>query len=72
MVDLHSVILSHNSPVTQILVDLILSDRMFDVIVLDLLGPWVVEVVHLAGHFAAVLQIVGPVDFWVTAFTKNG
>lgn len=71
VIDLHGIVLVHYSAVVQVLVNLVLSDGVLDVVVLDLLGPAVVEVVDLAGHLAAVLQIEGLVDLGVPALAED-
>jgi hypothetical protein len=63
MVDLDRIVLLHNPSVVKVFMNLVLSQSMLDVALLDLLAPTVVEMVNLASHFTAVLQIVALVDF---------
>ena len=51
--------------------DFVLSYRVFDVVVLDLLTPVVVKVVDLAGHLPALLQVVGLVDLRIASFSED-
>jgi len=71
VVNFHGVVLVDDPPVVQVFVYLILPDGVLDVIVLDLLGPAVVEVVDLAGNFSAGLQVVCLVDFGVASLAKD-
>jgi hypothetical protein len=54
VVNLNGVKLLDHTSMVEVLVDLILSNSMLDVVVLDLLRPAVVEVMNLACHFTAV------------------
>ena len=63
MVDLNGVELLDHTSMVEVFVDLVLSNRMLDVVILDLLGPAVIEVMNFACHFTAVLEIVGPIYF---------
>lgn len=71
MVDLDGVVLVYYPPVVEVFVDLVLSDGMLDVVVLDLLGPAVVEVVDLAGYFSAALQVERLVHLRVSALSQD-
>ena len=51
--------------------NLIFTDRVFDVVVLDLLGPTIVKVVYFTCNFFTIFQVVSLVDFRVPAFPKN-
>lgn len=55
----------------QVLVDLVLTNRMLDVVVLDLLRPTVVEVVHLAGDLTTRLQVIRLVHFRVATLAQH-
>jgi len=68
MVYFDGVELFHDTAMVKFLVDLVLSDCMLYVVVLDLLRPVVVEVVNLAGYFTAAFEVVGLVDLRVTSF----
>lgn len=57
MVNLHGIVVLDNASIVQFLVDLILSQRMFNIVILHLVTPTVVEVVDLAGDFAAIFQV---------------
>ena len=72
MVDLYSVVVLNNAPVVQFLVDLVLAQRMLDVIVLDLITPTVIKMMNFASNFSAVLQVKGLVDLRKATFAKNG
>ena len=71
MINLHRIVLLHHPTVVQVLVDLVFSNGMLDIVVLDLLTPVVVEVVDLAGYFPAVLKIEGLVDLRIAAFSED-
>ena len=57
MVNLHGIVVLDNASIVQFLVDLILSQSMFNIVILHLVTPTVVEVVDLAGDFAAIFQV---------------
>ena len=57
VIDLDGVILMHDPTMVQILVYLVLSDRVLYVIIFDLLGPTVIKVVYLACDFSAAFQV---------------
>ena len=57
MINLHGIVVLDNASIVQFLVDLILSQRMFNIVILHLVTPTVVEVVDLAGDFAAIFQV---------------
>jgi hypothetical protein len=63
MVNLDRIVLLDDPSVVKVFMNLILSQGVLDVALLDLLTPTVVEMVNLASHFTAVLQIVALVDF---------
>lgn len=71
VVDLDSVELLDNPAVVQVFVDLVLSQCMLDVALLDLLAPAVVKVVDLAGDLAAALQVVPTVDLRVASLAEE-
>lgn len=71
MVDLNGVELPHDSPVIEILVDLVLSDRVFDVVALDFLSPTVVEMMYFDCNLFQSIQIIGFIHLRVTAFSKE-
>ena len=55
MVDLYCVKMFDYSAIVQFFVDFILSQRMLDVVILNLVIPTIVKVVDLASNFSAVL-----------------
>lgn len=59
VVNLDRIVVAHNSPIVQVLMNLVLAQRMLYVTLLNLLAPLVVEVVNLAGYLTAVLQVIG-------------
>ena len=71
MIDLHRIVLVHYATMVQVFVYLILSYRMLDVIVFDLLRPAVVEMMDLARNFPACFEIEGFVHFGIAAFSKD-
>ena len=71
MVDLDGVELANDSAMTQVLVNLVLTYRVLDVVVFDLLGPAIVEVVHLARDFSACFEVVRLVDLGVAALAEH-
>lgn len=71
MIDLNRVELLHHSSVVQVLMDLILSKGMLDVTFFDLLTPAIVEVMDLASHLSAALEIISSVDFGVAALPQK-
>ena len=72
VINLDGVKLFDDSPVVQILVDLVLPYCMLDVIVLDLLRPAVVEVVDFAGDLPTVFEVEGFVDLGEASLAQNG
>ena len=58
MIDLDSIVLFNDSPVVEVLMNLILTQGMLDVALLDLLAPAVIKVMNLACDFSAVLQVI--------------
>ena len=69
MVNLHGIVVLDNASIVQFLVDLILSQRMFNIVILHLVTPTVVEVVDLAGDFAAIFQVKRLVNLWEATLT---
>ena len=55
MVDFYCIEMFHYSAIVQLLVDFILSQGVFDVVVLDLVIPTVIKVMNFACDFTAVL-----------------
>ena len=55
MVNLYCVKMFDYSAIVQFFVDFILSQRMLDVVILNLVIPTIVKVVDLASNFSAVL-----------------
>lgn len=68
MVDLDGVIVFDHAAIVQFFVDLVFSQRMLDVVVLDLVRPAIVEMVDLACDFTTILQVKGFVDLAETTF----
>lgn len=64
MVDLDCVIVFHHSSVHQLFMDLILPQRMLDVVILYLIGPRVVKRVDFASHFSAHVDVECFVYLW--------
>lgn len=71
VVDLDRIVVAHNSPIVQVLMNLVLTQCMLNVTLLNLLAPLVVEVVDLAGYLTAVFQVIGFVYLGVAALTKE-
>lgn len=69
MINLHGIVVLDNASIVQFLVDLILSQRMFNIVILHLVTPTVVEVVDLAGDFAAIFQVKRLVNLWEATLT---
>jgi hypothetical protein len=63
VVDLHCVEVLHHPPVVQLFVDLILTQRVLNVVVFHLVAPAVVKVVDLASHFSVLFEVESLVDF---------
>lgn len=62
VIDFNGIKMLHYSPMVELLVDLVLSQRVLDVIILDLVAPAVIEVVNLAGHLPKLVQIECLID----------
>ena len=71
VVDLDGVVLLHYSSMVQVFVDLVLSDRMLYVVVLNLFAPRVVKMMDFACHFSAVFEIVSFINFGIPAFSED-
>lgn len=71
MVNFDSIKLLDDPPMIQVLVNLIFTDRVFNVIVFDLLGPTIVKVVYFTSYLPTIFQVVCLVDFRVPAFPKD-
>lgn len=71
MIDLNGVKLLYHPPVVEVFMDFVLPDGMFDIVLLYLFTPVVVEVVNLACNFPTVLQVVSLVDLRVASFPKQ-
>ena len=71
VVNFNRVKLADHTTMAQVFVDLVLTNRMLDVVVLDLLRPTVVEVVHLAGNFTTRLQVIRLVHFRVATLAQH-
>ena len=72
VVDLHRVVMPHHTPVRQLFMDLVLAQRMLDVVVLDLVTPAVIEVVDLAGDLATILQVKRLVHLREATLAEDG
>jgi hypothetical protein len=70
MVNFNSIKLLYNSPMIQVLVNLIFSDCVFYIVIFNLLGPAVVEVMNFASNLATIFEIVGFVHLRVASFTE--
>ena len=63
VVDLDSVVVLDDSSVAELFVDLVLSDSVPNVVLLDLFTPVVVKVMDLAGYLSTGVQVVSLVHF---------
>lgn len=61
-----------HASVRQLFMDLVLAQRMLDVVVLDLITPTVVEVVDLASDLTAILQVKSLVDLGEATLAQDG
>ena len=72
VVDLHCVIVFNDAPMAQLLVDLILTQRMLYIVIFYLIAPAIIEVVDFTGDFTTVFEVKGLVDFGETTFAEDG
>lgn len=63
VVDLNSVKMLHHPAVVELLMDFVLPQRVLDVVVLHLVTPAIVEVMDLASHLLAQLNVESAVNF---------
>ena len=55
----------------EIFMNLIFTDRVFNVIIFDLFRPTIVKMVNFAGYLSTVFKIISFVDLGVPAFPKD-
>ena len=71
MVNLDRVVVLDHAPIVQLFVDLVLAERVLDVVIFDLVVPTVVKMVDFAGDFAAIFQVKRLVDLGEATLAKN-
>ena len=55
MIDLDSVVVLNNSSIVQFLMNLVLSERMLDIVIFNLIAPTVVKMMDFASNLSAIL-----------------
>jgi len=71
MVDLDSVIVLDHSPIVEFLMNLVFSERMLNVVVLDLVDPRIIERVNFTSDFSTHFNVKGLVDLREASFAKH-
>jgi hypothetical protein len=71
MVNFHGIMMPHNTSMTEFLMNFIFPKGMFDVVILYLVTPTVIEVMYFTSDFTTILKVKGLINFGESAFAKN-